>query len=448
MSKKRVVEIIDQAGNSFGQINNPVDFLKAQDFSHAHVEQVTQDFLINPDTPEIAGCDYAPTSGLGMQIFSGRIYRYGTQYDVAEQIITLNPAHAIYARIDLIIATLADDVPASTEFLAFQQIRTDQEFINSQPPYPPTQFQRFAERHNVGPVSVKTGIPAANPLAPALAADEVVLYMVLVPANATVLDISNITDLRRKVSNISGITQELIDYLARLKMLEDQIRVLIYRYPTILSGDGRCPATLLQDENGVWVVDIPIGVDVEFGDAFVKIRAEKFTDPIVNPRYVNISNGVVTYLPLIESNGNPGNDTTGNVIRYTVQDTTKTLFLNRQGQLFFRDVAAPSNTGECVLLKTTRNGANTNPILKRYRNLRNSISGATGTKVANEVPTFEMDLGVPEGVLYVEAYAERAADNVRYSIPLPALNFDGTVTISGVIDGDKWNVRFFILSAL
>ena len=452
MSKKRIAEIIDSNGNNLGQIIRPDDFIKAQDFTHAHVETVTKDFLTNPEASEVAGCGYAPTGGLSLQIAEGRIYRQGLQYDTASKSVTLAAANPTYSRIDLIIATLADDVPGNQEFLAFQRLRTQQEYLDSLPPYPPTQFNRATEKYKLGTVSVKTGTPAPSPVAPSLAANEVVLYTTTVRAGATFLTIADILDSRRHASNISGINDMISAMLLRLKNLEIQTQTLVYRYPTILSGDGKCPRELKQDENGIWVVDIPIGIDVEFGDAFLKIRAENFTDPIVNARYINISNGVVTYLPLLEANGNPGNATTGNYIRFNVPPTTKTLFLNRAGELFFRDVGIASGPTECVLMKTTRDGSNA-PVLKGYRNIRNSITHYTKVKVAgdNSSTQFELDLGVPAGVLYPEIYAERAADKVRYG--LPGLNvqtnvFDSIVDVPGVLDGDRWHVNFFILSAL
>ncbi len=146
MSKSRIVEIIEQSGNSYGQISSPADIVKAQEYAHAHAEQITLDFLTNAEIPEIVDCDYALTNGLNIQIDSGRIYRYGLQYEVAGQTVTLSPA-ANQARIDLIIATLSNNVPANLEFLAFQRLRSEQEFINTLPPYPPTQFQRATEKH-------------------------------------------------------------------------------------------------------------------------------------------------------------------------------------------------------------------------------------------------------------------------------------------------------------
>ncbi len=61
---------------------------------------------------------------------------------------------------------------------------------------------------------------------------------------------------------------------------------------------------------------------------------------------------------------------------------------------------------------------------------------------------FELDLGVPVGVLYGNAYAVRASNNDVYNIPVPLVNFDSTVTVTNVTDGDTWFVRLFVLSAL
>lgn len=70
-------------------------------------------------------------------------------------------------------------------------------------------------------------------------------------------------------------------------------------------------------------------------------------------------------------------------------------------------------------MKTVRNGGNP-PTLKRYRNLRNSISNYFGTKAANTDATFDLDLGVPVGVLYPDVHGEKAADNHRYGLPVPS----------------------------
>ncbi|MBA2495073.1 MAG: hypothetical protein H0V31_10320, partial [Acidobacteria bacterium] len=411
-------------------------------------EQITLDFLTNAEIPEIVDCDYALTNGLNIQIDSGRIYRYGLQYEVAGQTVTLSPA-ANQARIDLIIATLSNNVTANLEFLAFQRLRSEQEFINTLPPYPPTQFQRATEKHNLAPISVKTGIPSANPAPPVLGVNEVLLYSVTVPADAVSLENSDVLDSRKTASNISGINESIASLLARLTAVEDKILVLKYRYPSILTGDGKIPFNL-TDNNGTWVVDIPVGIDVQFGDGFVRIKAENFQDSSVNAQYVNISNGGVQYLPLVEPTGAPtANATSGNEIRFNVPATTKTLYLNREGELFFRDAAQPSNPTECILMQSIRSGSNP-PTVKTYRNLRNSIADYSKTKLAGNAGTgqFELDLGVPVGVLYGNAYAVRASNNDVYNIPVPLVNFDSTITVTNVTDGDKWFVRLFVLSAL
>ncbi len=172
MSKTRIVEMFQQNGVNYGQISSPLDLIKSQDFAHQHIEKITQDFLVQVD-PEVAGCDISLETGLRFQIAAGQIYRGGVQYESDDQDLTLDPVPTEFSRIDVVVAVLTPNVPAQTEFLAFQRLRTTQELNSNSPAYPPTQFQRATERHNVAAITVKTGTPSVSPQAPALEANEI-----------------------------------------------------------------------------------------------------------------------------------------------------------------------------------------------------------------------------------------------------------------------------------
>ncbi len=453
MSKKRIVEIIEQNGIKYGQTSSPNDLTKAQEYAHAHAEQITQDFLMLGDA-ETSGCNLSMGTLMTVNLTSGRVYRGGLQYEAQNQTLTHSPAHIEFGRIDVIVAVLTANSPANTEFLAFQRLRTEQELNGNVAAYPPTQFQRATEQNNI---AIKPGTPSASPQAPALAANEVALYQVIVPANASSLLVANITDLRKVASNLRTINTQVATLIDTVQELLRNVLVLKYRFPTTATNGGRCPAQGAL-ENGAYVIDIPRGVLVEFGDRFVYVDAVS-SDSTLNARFAAVNRlKVVIYQPIFENNviaqtrtraagiaPPPGN---GNAIRINAPSSQKWLYLSYEGELFLRSTPEPSNSNQCLLLRITPSP--TGPLIKEYVNIRNSIISISKTAFNND-PTsrqFELENAFPVESLHIEAYAVRAADGTRYDIPLPTLTFDAIIEVTGVANGDKWVVNLSNVSAV
>lgn len=487
MSKKRIVEIVEDSGINYGQISHPNDLVLAQSFAHQHTENATKDYLQSP-TAEVADCGFG-FSGMTFSIGEGRIYKAGKQYDVSFSSVNLAAANGTHPRIDLIVATLGDDVPSGTQFVAFQRIRTSIEIGANAPPYPQTQFERSTELRNVGVVSVKTGTPAASPVAPTLGANEVALCRITVPAGGTNIASGWLSDQRNVVSNL-GIVKGEVDVLQEqmitalnyenqprnflssfqrvatltniLEEIAQGLLVLKYRYPTIATSDGYIPANVVS-ESGQWVLDIPIGTFVQFGDRYVAIIPENFVDPTLNARYATASDpDDIKYTHIFDNQSeiedslqNTNSNPTANVVRFNIPTgpIVKALNLNRDGELTLTDAITPSNGSHCLLLKITSPDSVTQPTLKKYYNVRNGIIGYSGTYNAASPATkqFSWKAGTPPGVGYLEYFAIKASDKTHYEIDglsIPPTSFDQTITLSGITDGDQWVVRHTILSTI
>lgn len=484
MSKTKVIEIVTDSGLQYGQISHPNDFIKSQEYAHQHVESLTKDFLIGANA-ETAGCGHTLPGGLNINIAAGRCYHDGVQFDAAAANLTLAAAHATHPRLDYIVATISGSVPAETQFIPFQRLRTSQELIDGDLPYPPTQFSRATEKHNIAQIQVRTGTPAASPLPPSsVGTTDVILYSVLVPANTTVLQTGNVTDTRILVANARQLKEQQATASANIGTLQTQmaqalafenltrpfsqfggnsnllgilneiyaaIKVLEVRYPTILSNDCRCPANVV-DEDGDWVIDIPVGTAVEFGAKFVGIYAENFPNS-ANARYVTVSDDEPEYLPILEGRDdfkNAGNnEPSGNYIRFDMPGSTKALYMLVTGELVFRSTVTPSTSVECLLMKITPKN-DEQPILKRYLNQRNFRIKYTKTADLDATSKqFEWNLAIPPTIASFDCYGVRANDGTRYDLPIPNINFDESeIDVSGVQDGDDWYLIVYNLSAL
>lgn len=480
MSKTRVVQTVTQSNINFGQISSPLDLMKAQEFAHAHAERITSDFLTQPSQIDVAGFAASPV-GMNANFTAGRIYIDGYQYERESGQVQCSAAHATLARIDLIIATVAADTAVNQTFTPFQRLRTANELTDGVPPYPPQQFQVPLEKHNVVTISVKTGTPSATPVQPTLASGEIALWAMLVPAAATSLLSGNFTDLRRHAANLRLLKSEIsqiqelvdevqddvetaLDYehkqvnfassfgrtddiLGILNEIAEKLAVLKHRYPTIVSGDGRCPA-VAGLENGITpIVDIPVGTIVQFGDRFVVIDPANFQDSSVNARYtVAAANDYSD--PLLDDLDLPDNapNSNVNVVRFNSHSTTKALFINRAGQIFFRSAAQPSTSDECLLMKITPNGASA-ATLKRYINLRNGLSRQSGVATSNQSSRlFQYEVANPPGVGYLKFYGIKPDNTIYHLQPPGNIVFDMATEIAGIQTGDTWVVEWMILS--
>lgn len=487
MSKRKVVEIVADASINYGQISHPNDIVLAQSFAQQHTEKAVKDYLQSL-TAEVAECGFG-FSGMTFSVAEGRIYKAGKQYDVAFTNVNLSAANGTHPRIDLIVATLGDDVPSDTQFVAFQRIRTSEEIGTNTPPYPQTQFERSTELRNVGIVSVKTGTPAASPVAPTLAANEVALCRITVPAGGTAIASGWLTDQRNVVNNLGVIKGEVdvlqeqmiaalnyenqprnffssfqrVDTLNNvLQEIAAGLLVLKYRYPTIATADGYLPANVVSD-GGQWVLDIPIGTFIQFGDRYVSIIPENFLDSALNARYATASDpDDIKYTHIFDNQSeiedslqNTNSNPTANVVRFNIPvgPITKALNINRDGKLTLTNTITPSNVTHCLLLKITSPDSVTQPTLKKYYNSRNGLIEYTGTYNSSDATTkqFAWKAGTPPGVGYLEYYAVKNADKTRYDISglsIPASDFDNTITLSEITNGDKWVVRHIILSTI
>lgn len=492
MSKIKNFEILTDSGLQYGQTITADGLMKAQEYAHQHVESLTKDFLTGANA-EVAGCNRTLTGGLNISVAAGRLYHDGYQFDAVPTALTLAAAHATLARLDYVVATIGGMNPAETQFLPFQRIRTAQELTNGASPYPPTQFNRATEKHNDALIQVRTGTPAANPLPPSsVIPTDVILYAVLVPANATVIQNNNVTDLRIPVANLRDMKQTQNTANANIGTLQTQMAqalayeyltrpfsqfggntnligilneiymamyVLQVRYPTMLAQDSRCPAAAVQD-GSTWTIDIPVNSAVEFGAKFVVIYAENFPES-ANARYVTVSSEETKLLPIIEARDDfdeikskdaPSGDNqsaAGNYIRFDVPSSTKSLYLKSNGELELRSVTTPSTSVDCLLMKITPNGSGA-PTLKRYLNQRNyRVKYSKVVDASNASKQFEWDLAIPPEIASYDCYrVKNDADKTRCDLPTPNMEFDATITIGSVVSGDTWYLVVHNLSAL
>lgn len=483
MSKKKIVEIISDSGINYGQINHPNDLMQMQDYNRDHVENLTKDYMSGQNA-EVAGCGFG-YAGMTFSVAEGRIYKLGKQYDAAFTNVQLAAANGTHPRIDLIIATISEDVPNTATMVAFQRLRTSGE-ISAGTIYPPTQFSRSTQKENRAVISVKTGTPAASPTAPILAANEVQLCAVTVPAGGTSIAAGWLLDVRNAVTNLAALEDEvdtLQSQMIQALNYENQVRnfettfgrsdtlngilaeisqallVLRYRYPTLSSGNGQLPAEIVGD-GGFWVCDIPIGVFTQFGDRYVAIRPEAFVDPSLNARYATSGTASNSYAPIFDNQSeiedfvaDPGASPTANVVRFNVPIGTKALNVNRDGQITLTDLITPTNGTHCLIAKITSPDGIAKPTIKTYQNVRNGT--VTYSKIYNAAdPTtkqFEWAAGTPPGVGFIEQYAISNSDKHHYNfddLSIPPTSFDGVITLNGIADGDRWIVRHWILSQI
>src|SRR5436853_824449 len=222
MSKKVLVQQIqpDANGPTFGEVANPADFQKSQIFAHNHAEILARDYVVGAcATTIIAGFEHSLPGGMAFRILApGHILEPdGRSYELigAEQVdLVLAQADAGLPRIDLVIATIEADANAADESRPFVRIRTLDELTVGVAPYPPTNFDQPTELHNRATVSIKPGMPANPPAAPALGDNERALYAVSLPAAVNFIGSTNVTDLRHLVGSLC-VLQDALDQLRK-----------------------------------------------------------------------------------------------------------------------------------------------------------------------------------------------------------------------------------------
>lgn len=480
MSKQRTVQTITDAGINYGQIISPNDVIKSQEYSHLHAENVTRDFLTQLFENDIAGFIPDPV-GMSANMSDGRIYQNGFQFDGAAVQLTFEEAHPDHPRIDLIVATVAQNSPELQTFTPFQRIRSSVELGNGTPPYSPVQYEVPLEKHNKVTLTIKKGVAGASPVEPSLASGEIALWAVTIPAAATSLVGGNFADRRRLAANLRQMRTEINTMISQLVTMNSNITNLLayrydlvdvnwmssfggvrpihdvmgeiglklltlkWRYPSMLTNDGRIQAVGNMDGT-IPVIDIPIGTLVQFGDKFLTIQPAAFTDVSLSARQV--TTGIDNTNSLFDGMDDAfGLDNAQNTIRINAPATTKWLYLGYDGSLYFKDQATGSNSNECMLLRSTPNGVSA-PTLVTYINLRNAVIIKTG--VATSSPSskqFDNDIGIPPGVGYIKAYGIKS-DKTLYEVTLSAItDYDDRVTVSDIdADGDTWRVEIHIFS--
>lgn len=330
--KQAIVQTITQGGNEYGQVSNPNDLMKAQDFVHGRVTSITKDFLNGTSDPDIKGFAFTLGSGnaFNMTVHTpGRIYASdGVSYDLlGNATVTFDAAHATLPRHDLVIAKIEDDVDAELDLKPFVRLRTPEQLADNDPPYAPTNISAPTEKHWKATIQIKKGTPALTPVLPTLASGEIALYRMMISPNATelltgdVLDLRNIAQTVRQLHasdaitrtdisaiytrlvELEGIGQLLINIGGDVRTLEELLAEIFNR--TASSADlpevrYEIPKYLLHDKrsamidatadmvSGTSVIDFPLGLKVNFGDAEVALTPEKI-DPAWNPRFITTS---------------------------------------------------------------------------------------------------------------------------------------------------------------
>ncbi len=332
MSKKALVQTITQDGNLFGQVSNPQDLIKAQNFLHSRISDLTVDFLNNSKANEITGFTYELGAGNAFNITvktPGRIYtQTGVNYELlANTLMTIQPADLNNPRFDLIVAVLEADVDADFASIPFVRLRTSEEYSNAVLPYPPNNINAPREKHFRAVIQIKTGNPGPTPTPPGVSSNEVPLYLVNIAAKIEKLSDADITDLRdvistlRDVNKISGKNANDISNLNRrvgeveiiahmpvdlsqvfgeirtlgdiLALYQRQINALrdlpdirydIPKYPLTNANSSKIMA-VSSIVSGTKVVDIDVGGRINFGDVDVMLRPEKFADASLNARF-------------------------------------------------------------------------------------------------------------------------------------------------------------------
>lgn len=334
--KTRIVQTIENGGNTYGQVSNPNDLMLAQEFLNTRISNLTRDFLNNTKPHEVVGFAYSLGAGNAFNIIvaaPGRIYAAnGKGYDLlAGATLPVAAAHSTLSRIDMVVAVLEDDVDAAVALKPFVRLRTNDELAAGAPPYAPTNFSSAAEKHSRVTLQIKTGTPGATPSLPTTNANEVPLYLISVAPGATQLQETDVLDAREAVLTLQKLNEladenkiavknlinrvdglfplanqpiDLVHVFGQIRSLGDILTALYnqvnslrdlpeirYANPKYALTD---PRTLKISAAGnldgsTPVVDIEVGGVVNFSGSDVVLRPEKFADAALNARFEKAS---------------------------------------------------------------------------------------------------------------------------------------------------------------
>jgi hypothetical protein len=336
--KKRLIQTIAQGEVMFGQVSDPNDLLRAQDFLHGRISAILNDFVNNHRDREITGFGYDLGDGNSLAIEirrPGRIHlKNGTTFDLlADYPLTLEAADDTLPRIDTVVAVLEDEVAAEPDLIPFVRLRTADEFDENTPPYPPQNFNVPTEMHWRAVPQIRTGTPADVPSPAALATNEVPLYYVAVAPEQTsirhvdildlrdvILTLRRINDLGREsridiqnliarvtrleklagqpidLTQIFGAIKTLGEILAELQRQIDSLRdvpEIRYARPKTMFTDINLSKIVAEGntDGGFPCVDIPMGAHINFGTSDVVLLPQNFEDQTLNPRFVQVGGG-------------------------------------------------------------------------------------------------------------------------------------------------------------
>ena len=153
-----------------------------------------------------------------------------------------------------------------------------------------------------------------------------------------------------------------------MEEIGSKLLVLKYRYPSILTGDGRVQAVGNMDGNTP-VIDLPVGTLIQFGDQFVTLSSDSFTNTSLNSpsgydRHQQYQHSLFAGL----SDFAATNNSNGNTIRVsTLPQRSNGLYLNRDGSLVFQNLSQHQVTPlNVLLLRSKPKGNLATGIVKLY----------------------------------------------------------------------------------
>lgn len=291
-----------------GKILTHEDFMLIQQYGAEHVQAIVRAFLTaGALNAQVYGFEHSLTGGMSVRIAApGQVYTPadGLTYDWFDVAnfndVALAPAHETQARWDIIIARLETDARTDEQLTGYGQLCSEDEYeaVPQVPQYPPRNRAVARQLQNRATVTVLTGLPADVPEAPALAVNELPLYLVRVAPGVEDIYDADVTDMRDRVKSlrmawaaIEDIRRQLNQVLQGVTRLPAanidigagggawegaDVQKFINDYANRLAGETPLahPETLTSNgklgtvgamDGGTPVADLPAGLLVAFG---------------------------------------------------------------------------------------------------------------------------------------------------------------------------------------
>lgn len=185
------------------------DFARMGQNAQAGDKHITADFIRKPGGPvAILGGDYQLAGGLTLHIFKPlRAWKAdGTElsdHDASIKVINHSAADPTNARIDLIYVLMEEDKDAGTETRHFKEDPTDPNSLEGD-------ASVAVEKRNVLTITVASGTAATEPQVPALPSNSAPLYVVTIPAGATVLQPGDVLDVRYNFDRLEELYERVV----------------------------------------------------------------------------------------------------------------------------------------------------------------------------------------------------------------------------------------------